>query len=102
MERKDKKNLETTYETLIEIAENNRNTEELDLHGMDVHDAEHAVDHFLDKEFLAGTSVVKITYGIGTGRLAEEIPEFLKKHPHVLMVKSGKSKGVAAYAVLNV
>lgn len=102
MNETNKTTKETLYDTLIEVAEKNFGTPECDLHGQDVHEAEQVVDLFLDREFRAGTPVVKITHGVGTGRLAEEIPAYLKKHPLVLKVKAGKSGGIAAYAVLNI
>ena len=101
-EEKENSSQDRLHDTLIEVAESNPHTKELDLHGMDLHEAEQAVDVYLDREFRQGTPVVKITYGVGTGRLASEIPEFLKKHPLVLKVKAGKGGGIAAYAVLNI
>jgi len=101
MEKRDKTNRETLFETLIEVAERNPDTSELDLHGMDVYEAEYAIGHFLDQEFMAGTTVVKITYGIGTGTLARELPRILKISPHVETFRTGRANGIAAYVVLE-
>lgn len=55
----------------------------LDLHGMRVEEAIEAADKFISDSILAGFNEVYIYHGIGSGRLAGAIKEFLRVHPSV-------------------
>ncbi|MRJ02559.1 MAG: endonuclease MutS2 [Epsilonproteobacteria bacterium] len=55
----------------------------LDLHGLRVDEALEKTDRFLSDALLAGFDEVLIYHGIGTGRLARAVREFLKDHPRV-------------------
>jgi len=55
----------------------------LDLHGLRVDEALQKVDKFISDSLLAGFDEVLIYHGIGTGRLAKAVREFLKNHPRV-------------------
>jgi dsDNA-specific endonuclease/ATPase MutS2 len=68
------------YERTIFAAELGNPPELKGLHGVDVHDALRAVDHFINHEFLEGSEAVKIVHGRGTGKLREAIHRFLKNH----------------------
>src|SRR3989338_7083170 len=69
-------------ETLIFAAELGTPVQ-IDLHQMDAQEATHAVDLFLDAQFMAGEQVAKIIHGRGTGRLREVVHHFLQGHPLV-------------------
>lgn len=100
----EKKDQITVFETLVSVAEMNPNIEKLDLHGMDLYDAEYEVSRFLDQQFMAGEPVVKIIFGVGRGVLAGQVPDFVKKDPHVLYSKiatQGFEGGTVVYAVIN-
>ncbi len=55
----------------------------LDLHGLRAEEAIEKLDKFLSDALLAGFDEVLVYHGIGTGRLAHAVREFLKKHPSV-------------------
>lgn len=55
----------------------------LDLHGLRVEVALQKADKFISDSLLVGFDEVVIKHGIGTGKLAYAIKEFLKKHPRV-------------------
>ena len=55
----------------------------LDLHGMRVEEAIETTDKFLSDSILAGFNEVYIYHGIGSGKLASAVKEFLKTHPIV-------------------
>ncbi|WP_457597552.1 endonuclease MutS2 [Hydrogenimonas sp.] len=55
----------------------------LDLHGLRAEEALERLDKFLSDALLAGFDEVLIYHGIGTGRLARAVREFLKAHPSV-------------------
>lgn len=57
---------------------------ELDLHGLDVDVATGLLDQFINHEFVAGTEVVKIIHGRGTGKMRDAIHDWLKKHPQMI------------------
>lgn len=54
----------------------------LDLHGSSVFGIQDKVDQFIVKEIKDNDSV-EIIFGIGKGRLREEVMNFLKNHPLV-------------------
>ncbi|PRM89582.1 endonuclease MutS2 [Aliarcobacter cryaerophilus] len=55
----------------------------LDLHGLRAEEAIENLDKFLSDSLLAGFEEVLVYHGIGTGKLAFAVKEFLKKHPRV-------------------
>jgi len=55
----------------------------LDLHGLRVDEALEKTDKFLSDALIAGFDEVLIFHGIGTGKLARAIKEYLKTHPKV-------------------
>lgn len=55
----------------------------LDLHGLRVEEALERLDKFLSDALLAGFDEVLVYHGVGTGKLAFAVREFLKKHPRV-------------------
>ncbi|WP_418187361.1 endonuclease MutS2 [Aliarcobacter lanthieri] len=55
----------------------------LDLHGQKAEEAIENLDKFLSDALLAGFEEVLVYHGIGTGKLAFAVKEFLKKHPRV-------------------
>ncbi|OCL82869.1 endonuclease MutS2 [Arcobacter porcinus] len=55
----------------------------LDLHGQRAEEAIENLDKFLSDALLAGFEEVLVYHGIGTGKLAFAVKEFLKKHPRV-------------------
>ncbi len=52
----------------------------LDLHGLRADEAIENLDKFLSDALLAGFEEVLVYHGIGTGKLAFAVKEFLKKH----------------------
>ncbi|RXJ95810.1 endonuclease MutS2 [Arcobacter sp. AHV-9/2010] len=55
----------------------------LDLHGQRSDEAIENLDKFISDALLAGFEEVLVYHGIGTGKLAFAVKEFLKKHPKV-------------------
>ncbi|MGD9596793.1 MAG: Smr/MutS family protein, partial [Wolinella sp.] len=55
----------------------------LDLHGLRGDEAVEKLDSFLSDALLAGFDEILVYHGIGTGKLAYAIKEFLKTHPKV-------------------
>lgn len=55
----------------------------LDLHGLRGDEAVEKLDKFLSDALLAGFDEILVYHGIGTGKLAYAIKEFLKTHPKV-------------------
>lgn len=55
----------------------------LDLHGMRAEEAREKMDVFLSDALMQGWDEVVIYHGIGTGKLAYAVKEFLKQHPSV-------------------
>ncbi len=58
-------------------------TVNLDLHGLRAEEAVEKVDKFLSDSLISGFDEVLIYHGIGSGKLAYAIREFLKIHPSV-------------------
>lgn len=84
-------------ETLLNLADIDSSIQSIDLHGMNVHEAELEVDQFLSKMQFQKEQVVEIICGAGKGILADAIWEFVQGHP---MVQAARSKGSKIYAVL--
>lgn len=55
----------------------------LDLHGLRVDEALERLDKFISDALLAGFNEVSVFHGMGTGKLARAVSEFLKAHPSV-------------------
>ena len=55
----------------------------LDLHGLRADEAIEKLDRFISNALIMGFDEVLIKHGIGTGRLAYVVKEFLKSHPSV-------------------
>ena len=55
----------------------------LDLHGQRAEEALENLDKFLSDALIAGFEEVLVYHGIGTGKLAFAVKEYLKKHPRV-------------------
>ena len=55
----------------------------LDLHGQRAEEALENLDKFLSDALLSGFEEVSVYHGIGTGKLAFAVKEYLKKHPKV-------------------
>ena len=55
----------------------------IDLHGLRAEEAIDRLDKFISDSLLAGFDEVLIKHGIGTGKLAYAVKEFLKSHPSV-------------------
>jgi DNA mismatch repair protein MutS2 len=55
----------------------------LDLHGQRADEALENLDKFLSDALIAGFEEVLVYHGIGTGKLAFAVKEYLKKHPKV-------------------
>ena len=87
------------HETLIAVAKQNPDVPTLDLHGQRRYEAEYAIDAFLHTSAHAGEHVVKILHGVGTGALAEFVPNYLADHP--LVGHMEQVHGREVYAVLN-
>ncbi len=66
-----------------------RVSNEIDLRGMVLEEAEYAADKFLDECAMAGLSSVSIIHGKGTGVLRSGIQAMLRKHPHVKSFRLG-------------
>ncbi len=55
----------------------------LDLHGQRAHEAVQNLDKFISDALINGYEELHIYHGIGTGKLAYAVREFLKEHPSV-------------------
>lgn len=92
------------HESAIFAAELGEATE-LDLHGQDVNLAVSQLDQFINHEFVAGTDVVKIIHGRGTGKLRDAIHAWLKKHPQMVAyfrdARGPSQQGGVTFAALH-
>jgi DNA mismatch repair protein MutS2 len=59
----------------------------LDLHGYRVEEALEELDKFISDALLAGFEEILVYHGIGTGRLAAAVREYLKTHKGVAYIK---------------
>ena len=55
----------------------------LDLHGLRADEAIQKLDKFISDSLVAGFDEVQVYHGIGTGRLAYAVKNFLREHPSV-------------------
>jgi DNA mismatch repair protein MutS2 len=56
----------------------------LDLHGLRAEESREKMDKFISDALISGFDEVVIYHGIGTGKLAYAVKEFLKEHPKVV------------------
>ncbi len=56
----------------------------LDLHGLRAEEAVEKLDAFLSDALITGYDEVLVYHGVGTGKLAYAVKEFLKRHPKVV------------------
>ncbi|MCR8678287.1 MULTISPECIES: endonuclease MutS2 [Campylobacter] len=61
----------------------------IDLHGLRSDEAIYRLDKFISDALIAGFDEVLIKHGIGTGKLAYAVKEFLKSHPSVKAFRDG-------------
>lgn len=61
----------------------------IDLHGLRSEEAVERLDKFISDALLAGLEEVLIKHGIGTGKLAYAVKEFLKAHPSIKGFRDG-------------
>ena len=64
----------------------------IDLHGLRSEEAVERLDKFISDALLAGLDEVLIKHGIGTGKLAYAVKEFLKAHPSIKGFRDGAPK----------
>ncbi len=72
-----------TKKATVTISKPETGSIKLDLHGQRADEAIENLDKFLSDALLAGFEEVLVYHGIGTGKLAFAVKEFLKKHPRV-------------------
>ena len=71
--------------TKITVSKQNANsTVVLDLHGKRAEEAIENLDKFISDALIQGYESLRVYHGIGTGKLAYAVREFLKKHPSVV------------------
>ena len=61
----------------------------LDLHGLRSEEAIEKLDRFISQSLVSGFDEVIVKHGIGTGKLAYAVKEFLKSHPSVKDFRDG-------------
>ncbi|MBR0070698.1 MAG: Smr/MutS family protein, partial [Campylobacter sp.] len=61
----------------------------LDLHGLRAEEAIERLDKFISQSLVMGFDEVIVKHGIGTGKLAFAVKEFLKSHPSVKEFRDG-------------
>lgn len=64
----------------------------LDLHGQRADEAIENLDKFLSDSLIAGFDTVLVYHGIGTGKLARAVSEFLNTHPSVISYNDAIAK----------
>jgi DNA mismatch repair protein MutS2 len=67
----------------IHVEKPNSGSIQIDLHGLRADEAIDKLDKFLSDALIIGYEEVLIYHGIGTGKLAYAVKEFLKQHPRV-------------------
>ena len=71
-------------DTKIEIQKPKSSSIKLDLHGLRSDEAIEKLDQFLSNALIVGYNEVLIYHGIGSGKLAFAVKEFLKLHPKIV------------------
>jgi len=69
--------------TKIRVQKPSVSSVKLDLHGLRAEEAIEKLDKFLSDALVTGYDEVLITHGIGTGKLAYAVKEFLKRYPKI-------------------
>ena len=81
-----------TNEAKILAAQIAENISQIDLHGLYPLAAKEKLEHFLFVSYQQKITMMRVVYGLGTGKLCEEILAYLKNHPLVeLCVESSGS-----------
>ncbi|WP_200762458.1 endonuclease MutS2 [Nitrosophilus alvini] len=70
-------------ESVVKVSRPKKLGMTLDLHGLRAEEAIEKTDKFISDALIAGFDEVLIYHGIGSGKLARAIREFLKNHPKV-------------------
>jgi len=78
-----KKDMIKKQKSQVTVEKEKRSGLKLDLHGLRGEEAVEQLDIFLSDALIAGWDEVLIYHGIGTGKLAYAVKEFLKVHPSV-------------------
>jgi len=60
-----------------------RLTDEIDLRGMTMDEAEPLLERAIDQAYLGGLSQIRVIHGKGTGALRKKVHDYLRKHPRV-------------------
>jgi len=58
-------------------------TDEIDLRGMTMDEAEPVLERAIDQVYLAGLTQLRVIHGKGTGALRKKVHDYLRKHPRV-------------------
>ncbi len=72
-----------TLKSQVSLHRPNSSSVKLDLHGLRSEEAIERLDKYLSDALITGYDEVLIYHGVGTGKLAYAVKEFLKKHPKV-------------------
>ncbi len=67
----------------VKVSKPSKLSVKLDLHGLRVPEALEKTDKFINDALLAGFDEVLIYHGVGSGKLARAVREFLREHPRV-------------------
>jgi len=73
----------------VKVQRPNSGSVVLDLHGMRADEAIEKLDKFISDALICGFDEVLVKHGIGTGKLAFAVKEFLKSHPFVKEFSDG-------------
>jgi len=76
----------------IKIDKPNKAFIKLDLHGQRADEAIENLDKFISDSLIAGFDEVLVYHGIGTGKLARAVGEFLEHHPSVVSYSDANAK----------
>jgi DNA mismatch repair protein MutS2 len=80
-------------ESRLFAAEIGDDSMELDLHGMEVHEALQEVESFLQQAFMSGDRAVRIMTGRGTGELRSQVHYLLEDHELVEGFRDSQDPG---------
>ena len=69
--------------TIIKVDRPSQSSVKLDLHGLRAEEAIERLDKYLSDVLLTGYDEVLVYHGVGSGKLAYAVKEFLKTHPSV-------------------
>ena len=73
----------TKTKTNIHIQKPTSSSIKIDLHGLRAEEAIEKLDKFISDALITGYDEILISHGIGTGKLAYAVKEFLKTHPSI-------------------